>query len=339
MDERKIKILCSIIQDFIYTGEPVGSRTLSKKYDLGISSSTIRNEMSDLEELGFLEQVHTSSGRKPSNKGYRLYVDKLMTPTKISKEEEFYIKSNLMNLDIYDIENVLRTKLDLISKLTNLACILKKQSVKKNSIKSIQLVKISESDLLVVVITNEGVIKNNVIKVGKSVSKKDIDVMNRILNEKLMFKTIEDITLDVINDIPVSSNLNKSIFEKILLLLHNLFTSYNDCSEFYVEGLDNVFNYPEFRDASELKNFICFLNDTEKFNLLLRCDTEQDIEIRIGEENYVEGSHNYSVLLGNYCKNGKVLGTIGVIGPTRMNYPKIVSILRFLIKFINLGID
>ena len=339
MDERKIKILCSIIQDFIYTGEPVGSRTLSKKYDLGISSSTIRNEMSDLEELGFLEQVHTSSGRKPSNKGYRLYVDKLMKPMKISKEEEFFIKSNLMNLDIYDIENVLRTKLDLISKLTNLACVLKKQSVKKNSIKSIQLVKITQSDILVVIVTNEGVIKNNIIKLDVLISKSDINSINRILNDSLVCRTIEDISLDVLKDITLSSSINNSIFNKVMMDLYNIFTSYEAKSEFYVEGVDNVFNYPEFKDVSELKNFICFLNDTEKFNLLLQCNTDHDIQIRIGEENYVEGSQNYSVLLGNYSKNGKVLGTIGFVGPTRINYPKIVSILRFLIKFINLSID
>lgn len=339
MDERKIKILCSIIQDFICTGEPVGSRTLSKKYDLGISSSTIRNEMSDLEELGFLEQVHTSSGRKPSNKGYRLYVDKLMTPTRISKEEEFYIKSNFMNLDIYDMENVLRTKLDLISKLTNLACVLKKQSVKQNSIKSIQLVKISESDLLMVVVTNEGTIKSNVIRIDRKISKADLEVLNRILNKNLVSRTIEEVTLDVINEIFNSFNLNSNIFEQIMKVLHEVFTSYDKETEFYVEGIDNVFNYPEFKDASELKNFICFLNNTEKFDLLLKSNKQKDIEIRIGEENFIEGSHNYSVLLGNYGKNGKVLGTIGVIGPTRMNYPKIVSILRFLMKFINLSID
>ena len=142
MDERKTKILYSIIQDFICTGEPVGSRTLSKKYNLGVSSATIRNEMSDLEELGFLEQVHTSSGRRPSNKGYRLYVDKLMIPAQITKQEELYIKSDLMNLDIFDIENVLKSKLALISKLTNLACILKIPAVMKNSIKSVQFIKI-----------------------------------------------------------------------------------------------------------------------------------------------------------------------------------------------------
>ena len=338
MDERKTKILYSIIQDFICTGEPVGSRTLSKKYNLGVSSATIRNEMSDLEELGFLEQVHTSSGRRPSNKGYRLYVDKLMIPAQITKQEELYIKSDLMNLDIFDIENVLKSKLALISKLTNLACILKIPSVMKNSIKSVQFIKIDHINLLVVIVTNEGIIRNSVIRVRDFISNNDIEIINKIVNENLACCTVEDISVDVINRVKSALKLNGYVFDQVITILYDVFKD-DKGSECYIEGVNNILNYPEFSDIDKVKSFLCFLDNRGKFESLLNCNKEDDLEIRIGDENYVEEAQNYSIVLGNYKKNSKVLGTIGIIGPTRMNYSKIVSILRSLIDFINSSID
>lgn len=338
MNERKIKILYSIIQDFIYTGEPIGSRTLSKKYDLGVSSATIRNEMSDLEELGFLEQVHTSSGRKPSNKGYRLYVDKLMRPARISKQEELSIKSNLMNLNIFDIENVLKSKLTLISKLTNLACILKIPSVRESSIKSIQFIKIADKNLLLIMITNEGIIRNSVVKIGWDISDGVIEIINRIINDNLSCNAVEDRILDVINKVKGSVQIKEYVFDQIIKNLYDAFDEHKRC-ECYTEGMDNILNYPEFSDINKVKNFLCFFNNRGKFETLLNCSDGKDIEIRIGEENYVEEAQNYSIVLGNYKKNNKVLGTIGIIGPTRMDYSKIVSILKLLINFINLSID
>ena len=334
MDERKTKILYSIIQDFICTGEPVGSRTLSRKYDFGLSSATIRNEMSDLEELGFLEQVHTSSGRKPSNKGYRLYVDKLMKLSKISEEEENYIKSDLIGLDIFDIENVLKSKLTLISKLTNLACILKIPPVMKNSIKSVKFVRIDSENVLTVIVTNEGIIRNNVIKVKGSISNDDIDKISRIINDNVVYRTIEEIDLEFLKQMNSALDVDGCFLEQLFSNFYNLGSFGSNC---YVEGINNVLNYPEFSDVNRLKDFLCFLDNRVIFDSLLNCGRD-DIEIRIGEENYVEEANCYSVVLGNYKKNGKVLGTIGIIGPTRMDYPKIVSILKILIDFINLSI-
>lgn len=338
MDERKIKILYAIIQDFICTGEPVGSRTLSKKYDLGISSATIRNEMSDLEELGFLEQIHTSSGRKPSNKGYRLYVDKLMTPVSITKEEELYLKSDLNNLDVFGIESVLRSKLSLISKLTNLACVLKIAPVIKNSIKSIQFIKLSENNLLSVIITNEGIIKNNIIKINKPIFKGDIDILNHVINTNLVYRKVEDINLELIDGLKQSMKVNGSVCEQIISMLYDILMC-DIHSKCYVEGIDNIFNHPEFRDVNKIKDFLGFLNNQDKVDSLINCNQDKDIEIKIGDENYTKDAQNYSIISGNYQKNGNVLGTISIIGPTRMNYSKIVSILKFLIDFINMSID
>lgn len=336
MDERKIKILYAIIQNFIYTGEPVGSRTLSKKYDLGVSSATIRNEMADLEELGFLEQIHTSSGRKPSNKGYRLYVDKLMIPTKITKEEKSHLKSNLNNLDVFGIEDILKSKLTLISKLTNLACILKIAPVIKNSIKSVQFIKISENNLLLVIVTNEGIIKNNILKINKPILQRDIEMLNHVINTNLVYRKVEDIDLEVINGLKQYIKLNGSVCDKIISMLYDVLIC-DIHSRYYVEGIDNIFNYPEFEDVNNIKKFLSLLNNHGKFDSLLDCS--KDIEIKIGDENFIEDAQNYSIISGNYHKNGSILGTISIIGPTRINYSKIVSILRFLIDSINISID
>lgn len=337
MDERKIKILYSIIQDFICTGEPVGSRTLSKKYDLGISSATIRNEMSDLEELGFLEQVHTSSGRKPSTKGYRLYVDKLMRPVKMTKEEEKSIKSDLVDLDLFDIENVLRDKLSILSRLTNMACILKIPPVVESSIMSIQFIKITENSLLAVIITNEGIIRNSIIKLHVLITQTDIDLMNKVLNQKLAYRTIEDINLELIEDAKRSLKSNGYIFDQIISSLYEALT-FNKIGECYVEGINNIFSYPEFSDIDKARNFLCFLNNRVEFEKVFSCTRNYDVEIRIGEENCVKEAKNYSIVLGNYGKNQKIMGTIGIIGPTRMNYSKVVSVLKSLIDFINMNI-
>ncbi len=334
MDERKTRILCSIIQDFICTGEPIGSRTLSRRYNFGVSSATIRNEMSDLEELGFLEQVHTSSGRRPSNKGYRLYVDKLMTLSKISKEEESFIKSDLVNLDIFGIENALKSKLTLISKLTNLACILKTRPVMKNSVKSIKFVRIDSDNILMVFVTNEGVIRNNVVRVSRDVSNDDIEKINRVINDNLVYRTVEEIDSQLVDKIRDSVDIDQCFSESIVSNLRNLVTFNSSC---YVEGINNILSYPEFSDIDKMRNFLYFIDNRVVFESLLDCVMD-DIEIRIGEENYVEEASCYSVILGNYKKSGKVLGTIGIIGPTRMDYPKIVSILKLLIDFVNLSI-
>lgn len=338
MDERKIKILYSIIQDFICTGEPVGSRTLSKKYDLGVSSATIRNEMSDLEELGFLEQVHTSSGRKPSTKGYRLYVDKLMRPTKITREEEDSIKSDLIDLDLFGIENVLKSKLSIISQLTNMACILKIPPVVESSIMSIQFIKVSESNLLVVIITNEGIIRNSVIKLRVFISQLEIDFISKVVNEELVRKTIEDIGLELIERIKTSLKANGYIFDQIISSLYDIL-AFNRIGECYMEGINNILNYSEFNNIEKAKDFFYFLNNRVELDKIVSCSGNYGIEIRIGRENCIKEAENYSVVLGNYKKGLKVLGTIGIIGPTRMNYSKVVSVLKFLIDFINLNID
>lgn len=332
MDERKIRILQAIINDYINTAEPVGSRTIAKKYDLGISSATIRNEMSDLEEMGYLEQLHTSSGRKPSDKGYRLYVDKLMQIERIPQEEELLIKGYLLNVALYEVDRILKQATSLLSELTKLTCVLRSPSVKKSYIKSIQLIKIDNADILSVIITDAGIIKNNIIKVSKIISSEILSKLTLILNARLKNLTIEQINLEVINNLKNDLIGYEDIFNAIIPALYDTLNAV-ESSEVYLEGATNIFNYPEYNDIDRAKEFLSLLNNKDYIKTLI--DAGEGLSVRIGEENYVPGAKECSVISASYNLGDRPLGTIGIIGPTRIPYSKVISVMAMVMKHLN----
>lgn len=332
MDERKIRILQAIINDYINTAEPVGSRTIAKKYDLGISSATIRNEMADLEDMGYLEQLHSSSGRKPSDKGYRLYVDKLMRVTELSDEEELIIKNQLINAALFEVDKIVKQATQLLSEMTKLTCVVKAPSASKSYIKSIQLINIDNSNILAVIITDTGLIKNHMIRIQKSLSNEMLAKLSSILNARLNNLTVEEINLAVINNLKKDLINYEEIFDAIIPALYDSLSS-SDPSDIYMEGTTNIFNYPEYNDIDKAREFLYLLNNKETISGLL--DVKNGISISIGEENYVEQAKDCSVISGVYSIGGRPLGAIGVIGPTRIPYSKIITLLTKVVKEIN----
>lgn len=332
MDERKIKILQAIINDYINTAEPVGSRTIAKRYNLGISSATIRNEMADLEEMGYLEHLHTSSGRKPSNKGYRLYVDKLMQITSLSLEEEILIKSQILDAALYEVDKIIKQATQLLSELTKLTCIVKTPSAKKSYLKSIQLISMDSSNILAVIITDTGLIRNTIIRVGRPVSSDMLSKLSNILNNRLKNLTIEEINLSVINSIKIDLANHKEIFDAIIPALYESLNEAEN-SEVYLEGTTNIFNYPEYNDIDKAREFLHLMDNKEVIQNLL--NTTSSMSISIGEENDVESARDCTVISGVYSLGGRPLGAIGVIGPTRMPYAKVVSLLSKIVKEMN----
>jgi heat-inducible transcriptional repressor len=332
MDERKIKILQAIINDYINTAEPVGSRTIAKKYDFGISPATIRNEMADLEEMGFIEQLHSSSGRKPSDKGYRLYVDKLMTLPQLSIEEENLIKGQLLNAALYEVEKIVKQATQLLSEITKLTCIVKTPSANKSYIISIQLITVDSNNILAVIITDTGLIKNTIIRIKKPVSTEILAKLTNILNGRLKNLTIEDINLSVINYLKTDLMNYEEIFDAIIPVLHESL-SCSEVSEIYLEGATNIFNYPEYNDIDKAREFLYLLNNKENIKGML--NVSNNISITIGEENNLEGAKNLSIISGIYSIDGRPLGAIGVIGPTRIPYSKVVTVLSKIVKIIN----
>lgn len=332
MDERKIRILQAIINDYITNAEPVGSRTIAKKYDLGISSATIRNEMSDLEEMGYLEQPHSSAGRKPSNKGYRLYVDKLMKVDELTPQEEYIIKNQILVNALFEVNTIIKHATILLSELTNLTSIVKTPSVSRSYIKYIQLVNIDSGNILLLIITDSGIIKNNVIRIGKNVSVDILAKLSNILNARLKNLNCEQINLEVINNLKKDLEGYEDIFNAIIPVLYESLSS-SESPEIYMEGATNIFNYPEYKDIEKAREFLSLLDNKNKVSGLL--NNSSDISIKIGAENFTEGAEDCSVITAVYNVKNRPVGEIGVIGPTRMPYSKVISVLANVVRELN----
>lgn len=332
IDKRKILILEAIINDYINTGEPVGSRTIAKKYDLGVGSATIRNEMSDLEDMGYLEQPHTSAGRIPSNKGYRLYVDNLMKQSQLSLDEELLIKKYIIDCAMLEVDKIVKQASTLLSELTNLTCIVQTPSVRKSCIKSVQLLRVDKNNLISVIVADNGVIKNHRIRVVKMPTDLELNKINHVINSRLVNLTIEEINLEVINNLRHDLSGYDDLFNAIVPALYETLREEN-ASEIFMEGTTNIFNYPEYNDINNAKEILNLLYNKDYVVKLLA--PEGDLSIKIGDENFIPEAKNCSVISAEYSLGDKPLGKIGLIGPKRINYSKVIAIMAQVMKELN----
>lgn len=333
IEDRKIRILQAIINDYITTGEPVGSRTIAKRYDLGVGPATIRNEMADLEELGYLEQPHTSSGRIPSSKGYRLYVDKLMNASELSLEEELKIKEYVINSAMYEVDKIVKQACTLLSELTNLTVVVQTPSVKQSFIKSIQLIKVDSSNLVSVIVADSGVIKNHRIRVSNMPEDYTLVRINEVLNSRLRNLTIDEINLEVINDLKNQLVGFEELFNAILPALYETLKSNNSSGDVIVEGTTNIFNYPEYNNIDKAKEILSLISNKDYVVELI--EPKGDLTVKIGEENFFPEAKECSVISAEYSLDGRAIGNIGLIGPQRINYSKVIAIMAQVMKELN----
>jgi heat-inducible transcriptional repressor len=333
IDDRKIKILQAIINDYIRTGDPVGSRTIAKNYNLGIGSATIRNEMADLEDMGYLEQPHASAGRIPSSKGYRLYVDNLMDNQKITVEEDLKIKQYIIDSAMLEVDKIVRQTSALLSELTKLTCVIESPSVKKSFVKSIQLIKIDDYNLVSVFLTDTGLIKNHIMKLNRKVPPiETLMRINQVINNRLVNLSIEEINLEVINNLKKDLGEYEEIFNAILPILYETL-NVSDTSEVFMEGTTNIFNYSEYNDIDKAKEILSLFNDKE--SLMDLFNPQDNITISIGDENYREQAKECSIISAEYSFGDRPIGKIGLIGPRRINYSKVITIMAEVIKELN----
>lgn len=332
IDDRKIKILQAIINDYIRTGDPIGSRTIAKNYDLGIGSATIRNEMSDLEAMGYLEQPHASAGRIPSSKGYRLYVDNIMESQRLTAEENLRIKQYIIDSAMLEVDKIVKQTSALLSELTNLTCIIETPSVKKSFIKSIQLIKVDEKSVVTIFLTDTGLIKNHVMKLTKMPTLETLNKINEVLNNRLVNLSIAEINLEVINNLKTDLIEYEEIFNAIL---SSLYETLNDAelSEVFMDGATNIFNYQEYHDIGKAKELLSLLNDKKEVMELF--NPQDDITISIGEENYKPQAKECSIISAEYSFGNRPIGKIGLIGPRRINYSKVIAIMSEVVKELN----
>ena len=337
INERKLKILQAIVSDYVSTGEPVGSRTLAKKYDLGLSPATIRNEMSDLEDMGYLEQPHASSGRVPSSKGYRTYVDKIMIRKQSTPGELKLIESQIINLASFEIEKIIQQASMMLAQMTNLVTIAKTPSVKRSHIKTIQLVSMGPQHLIVVIVLDNSAVRNTVIKTDKVPDPKDLLMMSNLLTLKLSGLSVSEIDLSIVESIRQDLDGFSELFSSVMEEAYIALTKENN--GFIIEGKNNILNYPEFNDVLKAKGIFNMLENPN--DLLDKVDEEdefskeQEFKIVIGDEINLPDTADWSVISAKYRLNGEEVGTINLIGPKRLNYSKVTSILSSVVGEIN----
>ena len=329
---RKRLILQAIIEDYINTAEPVGSRTISKKYLTSVSSATIRNEMADLEEMGYIEQPHTSAGRIPSDMGYRLYVDSLMNQNTVKSEDREYIKKEFFET-LGEIDRLIKHASRLLSNMTKYTSIAMAPQFKRTCLKHIQLVKIDSLNVLAVIVTDAGIVKNSVIRMEEDIDMYTLEKISSLLNEKLNGFSLEQlIDMDISVMDSGISGYNEVLVKIIPELLQAL--KYSERVEVYHDGAANLLDLPEYTDVQKAREF---LNVLEEHDLLFEVlsDVSKDLSVTIGRENKLEQLKNCSLITATYSINGKTIGSIGVLGPTRMEYSKVISVVDCLTQNLN----
>lgn len=333
LNERKLKILQAIIQDYIETAEPVGSRTLSKKYDLGVSPATIRNDMADLEELGYITQPYTSSGRIPSDKGYRLYVDQFMSLKKLSDFKKDLLELELLN-KISEIEQILQYSSKLLSQITNYTTVAVAPQLKESKLKHIQLVPIDSENVLAVLVTDSGMVKKPIIRIDHKVTDSNFETISNYLNDKLYgmpIENIEDSLIEILNnDLKDFSSIVDEIIPEIFQSLDEI-----NNLDMFLNGTMNIFNFPEYNDILKAKSFLEFLEEKQLLSNLITSFNNEGLNISIGSENVYKEAKDCSLITATYKIDNKTLGWLSVIGPTRMEYSNVVSVMAEASKFIN----
>ena len=335
MDDRKKLILKAIIDSYIDTAEPVGSRTIARKQEIGLSSATIRNEMSDLEEMGLLEQPHTSAGRIPSNKGYRFYVDQLMPKRELTASEIEQIKGAL-KIKINELGQLISQVSAVVSDITRYTSMAITPQMNKSTLKAVQMLPVHHDKLLVIVVTNAGLVKNSLVRVRGDLSASSLQKLSNMLNARITGIMLEKINLEDLRDkMEREIDVNKDIITHVM-------DGINDClcqiseSDVYLEGTANIFNFPEFHNVLKAKQFLNVLNTKEILCAMMYKSIENGgIKVRIGTENEIDEIKDYSLVTTTYGINDEIMGSIGVIGPTRMEYAKVIASLNYIRKMIS----
>lgn len=336
LDERKLKILQAIIRNYLETGEPVGSRTISKYTDLNLSSATIRNEMADLEELGYIVQPHTSAGRIPSDKGYRLYVDQMLAEKeeKLDHATQEVKEMHQMLLEKEDkMESILKQMAKMLAVNTNYATLVTAPQVKGNKIKFLQLSRVDVGQLLATIVVEGNVIKNNMIHVEESLDDETLLKLNILLNTNLNGLPIEDINLAMITKLKQQAGIYDGIIAEVMDAVAAVIRE-NDDIEIYTSGANNIFKYPELSDNQRASELINTLEEKQMLTELVQDSMADEnntgIQVYIGNETPVQTMKDCSVVTATYELEEGVKGTIGIIGPRRMDYDKVINTLTTL---------
>ena len=331
LDARKRKILQAIVEEYIETAEPVSSGNLVKNGELRCSSATIRNEMADLEKSGFLEQPHTSSGRVPSEKGYRYYVDELLREDDLSRKEMELIKQRL-ETKVNALEDLTRIATTTLSEITHYTTIAIGPNVNKHTIIDIKFVLLGTRVLMAVILTDSGIIRESIIKFDEDISQEQVNDLTVIFKNKLVGKPLEKLNGPIEDFIMAEMKTGINIIKKIINEINKIVEESN---RIYLEGTNKVVDMPEFKKVDIAKDFLNVLDAKNLVADVLNAGVASDINVYIGSESDKEELKNFSIVTFNHLLEDKDIGTIGIIGPKRMDYSKVISVMKYISKKIN----
>ena len=331
LNDRKLKILQAVVADFINSAEPIGSRTLSKRDDIDVSPATIRNEMSDLEEMGYLTHPHTSAGRIPSDKAYRLYVDELMSHSELSDEEKEVIKEKL-DEGSEELDKTLEHASKVLSEMTNLVsfAVTPKED---NKIKYINFLPVDESSVVLMIVCENGRVSNTAIRVNCEYTEDNLTLMSKVATHNYSGKSVDTIlTQDIMEeferDLPQLAAMSSTVVPGFVKTLEKMLDV-----DLYVNGYNNVFALPEFKDVEKVKDVFDIVTNKDQFSQVL-VNRDNGLVVTIGDENSPD-LKDFSLITADYRVNGKMVGRLGVLGPKRMKYDEVTSVIKYITDNLN----
>ncbi|MBQ2009231.1 MAG: heat-inducible transcriptional repressor HrcA [Anaerovibrio sp.] len=327
LDERKQRILQAVIQDYISSAEPVGSRTLARKYDLGVSPATIRNEMADLEMLGYLEHIHTSSGRVPSSKGYRLYVDSLLPVQPMTDAEKAMI-DKWYKAKVQQLDQVFQETAKIISKLTRNVSLVLAPQISKAAFRCMQFLPLDDHRVIAVLMTDAGFVENRIMEMPAGSSFEDFQRMAKVINGCLAGHTLGAIQNGSLKQIEAEIGDN-GLYESAMTLIDKALNSQRK-ERLYLGGTTEMMEQPEFHNVDKVKELLIMLEKDQLMKDILKAHLGDGLTVTIGQENEYSGIKDCSIITATYHLDGELLGSMAVLGPTRMEYGRTMSLLNYM---------
>ena len=331
LNKRKKQILQAIVEEYIETAEPVSSGNLVENGKIDFSSATIRNEMAELEKIGFLEKPHTSAGRIPSQKGYRYYVDELLREDKLTKREMEYIREKL-ETKVNNLEELTKIATTTLSEITHYTTIAVGPNVNNHTIIDIKFVLLGSRMLMAIILTDSGIVRESIIKFDEDLDQEHIDDLTVIFRNKLVGKQLEKLNSPIEDFIMVEMKTSINVIKKIIDEINKIL---EESSKLYLEGTNKALDLPEFKKVDLAKSFLNVLDEKEMVTNILNTGIAKDINVYIGSESEHEELKDFSIVTFNHLLEDKDIGTIGIIGPKRMNYSKIISVMKYISKKLN----
>lgn len=332
LDERKKKVLQAIVEEYINTAEPVSSGSISKGHGLDYSSATIRNDMAQLESIGFLDKPHTSAGRVPSAEGYRYYVNELLKEDNLTLEEIKYIQ-NKLKIKVNEIEDLTKVATTTLSEITHYTTVAVGPKADKQIIEEIKFVPLGQRMLMVVIVTDTGLVKETIIKFDEDITESQVDTLNNLFNARLRGKPLSKIDKPmadyIFSEVHYSIGIMKAIIEQINRIVEE------ENNNIFLEGAKKSFDLPEFKSMKVAKNFVNLLDAKDEMLEIFNSGDAEDINVFIGDDDENSNLKDFSIITFKHTIGDKDLGTIGIIGPKRMDYAKVISVMKYISKKLN----